>query len=107
MLDNKIIKLDDFNPPQIAKKIALRMKQMRISKNMTQQDLASRSEVSLGSLKRFETQSLISLHGLIRIAVVLGATEGFKSIFQVNEFDTMDQLLSSQNSKTRKRARNA
>ena len=70
ILSNNDFVLDDFNPRSIAKNIAKRLKQRRIELNLTQQELASKSGVSYGSVKRFETKFDISLKSLLMIAVV-------------------------------------
>ncbi len=95
--------LDAFNPHAIAKGIALRLKQKRLSMRLTQQALAKRSGVSLGSLKRFENQYEISLKHLLLLAVALDATEEFAALFPVNQFTSMDELLKATVKKQPKR----
>ena len=94
---------DAFNPYAIAKGIALRLKQKRLLMRLTQQALAKRSGVSLGSLKRFENQYEISLKHLLQLAVVLNATEEFAALFPVNQFASMDELLKATRKKQPKR----
>ena len=48
---------------------------LRKSQKMTQADLAARSGVSLGSLRRFEQRGEISLGPLMQMLIVLGAAE--------------------------------
>ena len=74
-----------FNPNLMASKIAENMTSLRLWKNITQHELAKRSGVSLGSLKRFERNHEIDV------------------IFQNQQAKTFDQLVST---KSRKRARN-
>ncbi|MEA3288102.1 MAG: helix-turn-helix transcriptional regulator [Candidatus Marinimicrobia bacterium] len=105
-MDNNKFILDDFNPPAIARGIAERMKAFRISQNVTQATLAHRSGVSLGSIKRFESQYKISLANLLRIAQVLEALEAFHHLFPTMEYRNMDDLLKSKQKHSRKRARN-
>jgi transcriptional regulator with XRE-family HTH domain len=93
MLANNDFVLDAFNPYAIAQGLATRLKQKRLSIRLTQQALAKRSGVSLGSLKRFENQYEISLKHLLQLAVVLDATEEFADLFPVNQFNSMDELL--------------
>jgi len=104
MLVDKII-LDDFNPQAIAAGIASRMQQARINLNLTQADLARRSGVSLGSLKRFEREYEISLKHLLQIALVLDELGDFRQLFPSNQFQSMDELLESKKKTQRKRAR--
>ncbi|MCF8372685.1 MAG: helix-turn-helix domain-containing protein [Bacteroidales bacterium] len=98
--------LDDFNPPEIARKISLRARELRLAKNLTQEALAKRSGVSLGSLKRFETSYEISLKHLLQLALALDALDGFHDLFQVKLYDNLDQVIQSTKKNTRKRGRN-
>jgi transcriptional regulator with XRE-family HTH domain len=45
--------------------------------NLTQEELAARSGVTLGSLKRFERQGLIALDSLLNLALVLNCLDDF------------------------------
>lgn len=102
--DNKFT-LDDFNPRSIAENIAKRLKQRRVELNITQKDLAERSGVSYGSVKRFETTHEISLKNLLMIAVVLNATEEFKYLFSRKQYTSIDEVVKLSEVKRRKRAR--
>jgi len=97
--------IDDFNPKALARSLAKRMKMLRIKRNMTQVDLASRSGVSLGSLKRFETQHQISLQSLLKLALILDAAQDFKVLFQNNAYQSIDDVIAHQEGIGRKRAR--
>ena len=98
--------LNDYNPTDIATKIAQRAKQMRLTMNITQQELANQSGVSLGSLKRFERSGEISLQNLLQLSVVLDATEAFKLIFAAKViYKSVDDVLKLKKDISRKRAR--
>lgn len=103
--DNHFI-LDDFNPYSIAQGIAARLKERRLELNMTQQALALKSGVSLGTLKRFEHTGEISLKYLLMLAVTLNATEDFKLLFTTRQYTSIDQVLALKEAKKRKRGRN-
>ena len=106
MLTNKLEFLDDFNPDAIAKKIAFRAKQLRLTMNIKQATLAQQSGVSLGSLKRFEHTGEISLKNLLNIAVVLNATIEFNELFvKMNSFNTIDDVVKAKKAYVKKRAR--
>lgn len=97
--------LDSFNPRAIALGIASRLRIHRLSLNLSQQALATRSGVSLGSLKRFESKAEISLRNLLMIAVALRTTEEFASLFATPHYQSINDVLSEEESKTRKRGR--
>ena len=102
--DNEFI-LDDFNPGLILKNIAERARRNRLELNLTQSALAAKSGVSLGSLKRFESTSEISLKNLVLLALVLDATEEFGLIFKRQKYKSIDELLAKDDLKVKKRGR--
>lgn len=105
MLSDKDFNLDAFNPYAIAREIASRARQRRLSMNLTQQVLAERSGVSLGSVKRFENRYEISLKHLLRLAVVLDSTAEFSALFPGAQYQSIKEVLKASELKTRKRGR--
>ena len=67
----------------IAKKVRALRKQMGYS----QAELALRSGVSLGSIKRFERSGQISLESLVKMAHLLDRLNDFDVVFQSTEID--------------------
>lgn len=61
--------------------IATRFRAVRRSLKLTQSDVAERSGVSLGSVKRFERTGDISLAALLRLAQTVGKEADFKELF--------------------------
>lgn len=98
--------LDRYNPNKVSKEIAVRAKQLRLEMNITQQQLASKSGVSLGSIKRFESIGKISLQNLLQVAVVLDSVEDFAQLFTQKKYNTIDEVIMQNKTKTRSRARN-
>jgi len=97
--------LDDFNPKAIADKISENFKKRRLELNITQVELSKRAGVSLGSLKRFESKSAVSLKHLLLLAVVLNSTDEFLSLFTQKQFLSIDDISRNAENKSRKRAR--
>lgn len=91
-------------PQEEALAIANRAKELRLRHKFTQQGLAERSGVSLGSIKRFENSGKISLLSLLKIAFILDVMEDFTALFmpKVNHSEqSLDELIRS----TKKRKR--
>ena len=97
--------LDDNAPLSIAEKISQKMKRRRLDLNYTQEVLSQKSGVSLGSLKRFESISEISLKSLLQLAIALHATEPFYELFVVEKPERIDDILKQKKNVQRKRAR--
>ena len=63
----------------------IKFKNRRKQMKLTQQVLATRSGVSLGSLKRFESSGQISLESLLKLAFVLECLGEFGGLCEVEE----------------------
>ena len=58
-----------------------RLKDARLRKNMTQENLAKRSGIGLASIARFESGENISLLNFIKIVKALGLIQDFSELF--------------------------
>jgi transcriptional regulator with XRE-family HTH domain len=65
--------------------LALRHKALRKQNALSQQQLALRSGVSLGSIKRFEATGQISLESLLKLAYVLNRLADFDLLLVPND----------------------
>jgi transcriptional regulator with XRE-family HTH domain len=72
----------ESTPLELSKAIAERHKLLRKNLHLSQKEMAERSGVSLGSLKRFENTGKISLEALLKLAHLSGRLKDFDSIFQ-------------------------
>ncbi len=76
--------------------LAKRMVQLRKRKKISQKEFASRSGVSLGSLKRFEQTGEISLQSFTKLAIALGAEGELEALFKEVPFDSIEEILQGQ-----------
>jgi transcriptional regulator with XRE-family HTH domain len=82
-------------PVDVLQEIAQRHKVLRKQWGYTQSELARRSGVSLGSLKRFETTGQISLESLLLLADVLNRLNDFDAIFRpIESLEAIEKLFS-------------
>ncbi len=72
-------------PHDVAKELATRHKALRKQLKLSQVEMAERSGVSLGSLKRFESTGQISLESLLKLAHLLNRLDDFKPVFRTKE----------------------
>lgn len=77
---------------EIAKRISARRKEQKI----TQEQLSVQSDVSYGSIKRFERTGEISLSSLIKIAFVLGLEEEFDMLFAKKGYTSIQEVIDEQ-----------
>lgn len=80
-------------PSDVLLELAQKAKKVRKSKKMSQVDLSTRANLSLGSLKRFEQTGQISLESLLKIAFILGRLEEFNLLFNRNEMEEIEKLF--------------
>ncbi len=82
-------------PTEELTNLAQRTKQRRLDLGLTQEGLAKRAGISLGSLKRFERSGKIALESLLKIALPLQSLDDFEKLFSRRE-DThrsLDEIL--------------
>lgn len=84
-------------PNEIAKDIAIKEKEKRKKRKMTQVELSARSGVSLASVKRFEQTGEISFVSLIKIASVLDEIENFEKLFSQTEYQSIQEVIDERN----------
>ena len=72
-----------------------KFRQRRKEFGYTQPELASRSGVSLGSLKRFESSGQISLESLLKLSLVLECLGDFGEVCNKTEevFESIEEIL--------------
>ena len=92
------VNLSNFKTPyEVSMELAEKAKEKRKYMKLTQQQLADRSGVSLGSLKRFEQTGEISLSSLLKIAGVLDSLKEFDGLFEKPEYTSIEEILNDKN----------
>lgn len=84
-------------PHEVAESLTAKVRQRRKAKKLSQEQLANKSGVSFGSIKRFERTGQISLESLLKIAMVLGHLNDFETLF-VSQSElpaSLDEILKS------------
>ena len=80
-------------PEEIDKKLAERVRSVRKRKYITQEELSGLSDVSYGSIKRFETSGRITLLSLTKIAMALDCTDELRNIFTKISYWDMQEVI--------------
>ena len=76
--------------------IAKRMIRLRERKKLSQRELAAKSGVSLGSLKRFEQSGEISLQSFTKLAIALGVEDELDNLFTEVPFESIEEVIHEQ-----------
>lgn len=97
------MKLSLHTPEEMSQMLAKRMKELRLLKRWKQDTLASRSGVSLASLKRFEQTGKVSFENLLKLAFTLGRLDELDGLFKAPEARSIKALEAMENQKISKR----
>ena len=81
---------------EINNDIAQKIVRLGKRKKITQKQLALRSGVSLGSLKRFEQSGEISLQSLTKIAIALDVENELEDLFNNVPFASIEEVINEQ-----------
>ena len=80
-------------PKELSRIIAAKVRKRRKERKLSMQDLAEKSGVSYGSVKRFESSGEISLLSLLKIATVLDCADGFEALFAEQEIRSIQEII--------------
>ena len=81
---------------EINNDIAQKIVRLRKRKKITQKQLAARSGVRLGSLKRVEQSGEISLQSLTKIAIALDVENELEDLFNNVPFASIEEVINEQ-----------
>jgi len=93
LVADHILAANISSPADVARGLAERARARRLDANLSQEGLATRAGISLGSLKRFERTGEISLDRLLRIAFALDAGDGFDQLFAPRDPRSLDEII--------------
>lgn len=91
---------------EIMKRIAGKIKELRLKQNISRQELATSSGVSLSSIVRIEDGEIKSFESFLRVVRTLGKIDIFTPLLQEEEISPNEyyKLVHSTKPKQRKRA---
>lgn len=78
-------------PEEINQKLAQRLKLLRKRRGISQLQLSEKSNVSYGSIKRFETTGQISLISLTKLCVALNCADEIRQLFTNVEYASIEE----------------
>lgn len=80
-------------PEEIDLALAKRLAGIRKRRGLSQEALSEKSNVSFGSIKRFETSGQISLISLTRLAVALDCVDELKNLFTQVKYNSIEEVI--------------
>lgn len=97
-----IIRNKNPSTSELIKVVAGNVRAMRLRRNISQKDFASKVGIALPTYRRFESTGEISLSRLVEIAKFFDLTGDFKNLFTKREYSSIEEVISER--KPRRRA---
>ncbi len=94
------------SPKSVTLHLAERLRERRLERNWSRDELADRSGVNVANIKRFELIGEIALSRLLKLAFVLDALDTFDEVLHSNPPMTMEELKKQNKTRQRGRRRN-
>ena len=73
--------------------IGQKVRACREHRRLSRSELSKKSGVSTATISRLELDGTASIAVLIKLAIALGVTDSLDAIFEVPEYQTMEELL--------------
>lgn len=90
---------------EITNRISAKIKELRLKQNISRQDMATTSGVSVSSIARMEDGEIKSFESFLRIIRSLGKMELFMPLLQEEEISPNEYYKMMQSAKTKQRKR--
>ena len=90
---------------EITNRISTKIKELRLKQNISRQDMATTSGVSVSSIARMEDGEIKSFESFLRIIRSLGKMELFMPLLQEEEISPNEYYKMVQSAKTKQRKR--
>jgi transcriptional regulator with XRE-family HTH domain len=84
-----------YSPGELCRRIGERARELRLASGQRQADVAEKAGIPLSTLKRFERTGEVGLHTVVRIALALGAEDGFAALFPPRERRSLDEIVAA------------
>jgi transcriptional regulator with XRE-family HTH domain len=104
-INDNILSLIEKSPDAIMKGLSSRARARRLEMNLTQQALAARAGIPLGTYRRFEATGETSVRNLIMLALTLDMSDGFSGFFAERRYTSIEDVLERKKANARKRGR--
>lgn len=90
--------------PETLSALGERARQLRLLRQLRQDELAARAGVGVATIHRFEKTGTASFENVLRIATALNAEAAFDKLFEAPAYASLDEALARPEVTTRRRA---
>lgn len=88
-----VVRNKNASTSEIMKVVAGNVRAMRLRRNISQKDFASKVGIALPTYRRFETTGEISLRKLVEIAKFFDVAGDFKNLFTKREYSSIEEVI--------------
>lgn len=88
-----VVRDKNVSTSELMKVVAGNVRAMRLRRNISQKDFASKVGIALPTYRRFETTGEISLRKLVEIAKFFDVAGDFKNLFTKREYSSIEEVI--------------
>lgn len=88
-----VVRNKNASTSEIMKVVAGNVRAMRLGRNISQKDFASKVGIALPTYRRFESTGEISMRKLVEIAKFFGLTGDIKNLFTKREYSSIEDVI--------------
>ncbi len=88
-----VVRNKNASTSEIMKVVAGNVRAMRLGRNISQKDFASKVGIALPTYRRFESTGEISMRKLVEIAKFFDLTGDIKNLFTKREYSSIEDVI--------------
>lgn len=96
-----VIKSRNMSTSDIMKIVASNVRGMRLARNVSQKDFASKVGIALPTYRRFETTGEISFRKLVEISKFFDLSSELEKLFTKKEYSSIEEVISQKPNRKR------
>lgn len=96
-----VVRNKNVSTSELMKVVAGNVRAMRLKRNISQKDFASKVGIALPTYRRFETTGEISLRKLVEIAKFFDVARDIKNLFTKREYSSIEEVIKEKTNRKR------
>ena len=96
-----VVRNKNISTSELMKVVAGNVRAMRLRRNISQKDFASKVGIALPTYRRFETTGEISLRKLVEIAKFFDVARDIKNLFTKREYSSVEEVIKEKTNRKR------
>ena len=96
-----VVRNKNVSTSELMKVVAGNVRAMRLRRNISQKDFASKVGIALPTYRRFETTGEISLRKLVEIAKFFDVAGDIKNLFTKREYSSIEEVIKEKTNRKR------